>query len=128
MARIPQPDEIARLKDAHKKDPQRYRKNIPKSDIPIGNAPDHLSEGAAACWFEIESLAIPDILTAADRIALEAFANLLDEYREDPRGFTSSKMKDYISFLARFGMTPSDRNKLAIPKPPEGGRLDNLDA
>jgi len=127
MARIQQPDEVAKLKGADKKNPQRYRKSIPKSDMPVGNAPAGLDKSAAACWFEIQSLAIPGILTAADRVALELLATLLAEYREDAREFPAHKRKDLISLLARFGMTPSDRNRLAIPKPPEGGLLDNLD-
>jgi len=31
--------------------------------------------------------------------------------------WTSSKEKDLIQYLGRFGMTPSDRSKISIPEP-----------
>jgi phage terminase small subunit len=122
MARHPQPDELARLKGADKKNPQRYSATVPKSDLPLGNAPDHMSEAASACWFELSSMAIPGTMTGADRVMLEVLSNLLAEYRTSPVDFAVGKYTHLISSLARFGMSPSDRNKLGVDKP---GEQDN---
>ena len=122
-----QPLEIAKLKGAHKKDPQRYRKEVPKSKLPLGEAPAHLTPEAAACWFEISGYSIPGVMTGADRIALEVLSNLLAEYRDDPRGFTAAKLNQLIGSLGRFGMTPSDRTKLGVEKSKADNPFANLD-
>ena len=117
MARIQQPAELAKLKGADVKNPQRYKQTVPKSGLPLGNAPDHLSEQAAACWFELSSMAIPGTMTGADRVLLEVLSNLLAEYRTCPPDFAVGKYAHLIGALARFGMSPSDRNKLGVDKP-----------
>lgn len=116
MARHANPAELQRLTGQDKVHPERYGKDVPKSDLPLGDAPDGLTEAAAACWFEISSFAIPGVLTAADRFVMEIAANLLAEYRADPPGFAVGKYTHLISCLARFGMSPSDRTKLGMAK------------
>jgi hypothetical protein len=117
MARLQQPVELAKLKGADIKDPQRYRATIPKSALPLGDAPEHMGEAAAACWFELSSMAIPGTLTGADRIMLEVLSDLLAEYRVCPADFAIGKYTHLIGALARFGMSPSDRNRLGVDKP-----------
>lgn len=114
MARHTQAREIAELKGALAKHPERYRNKPPKSIMPIGNAPDHMDEMAKKCWFEIQSLAIPGVLTGSDRIALEMYANLLAEYRENPRKFSAAKMTQMRGINAELGMSPSSRAKLGV--------------
>lgn len=117
MPRHMQPREVAEAKGAVKHDPQRYRNEVPKSAMPIGTAPAHMTPAAKACWFEIESYAPIKVLSGADRIAVEMLANLLVEFRDDPRGFTAPKLGQMIRLLASLGMTPSDRQKLGTEKP-----------
>ena len=117
MARHAQPREIAELKGAIAKDPQRYKGEPPKSVMPLGEAPEYLSGGACEAWFEISTYAPPNVLTGADRLMLEMACELTAEFREDPRSFNSSKMAQLVGMLARFGMSPADRQKLSIEKP-----------
>jgi phage terminase small subunit len=127
MALHTQPVEIALLKGADKKHPERYRNEVPKSKLPLGGAPEHLTPAAADCWFEISSYAIPGVMTGADRVTLEMLANLLAEYREGPREFPSTKLGQLIGLLGRFGMSPSDRTKLGVAKNKEEDPYSNLD-
>ena len=53
MGRHKKPLELARLSGADKKNPQRYRKKIPKSEFPLGEPPDGMIEGADDAWHEI---------------------------------------------------------------------------
>jgi hypothetical protein len=115
-----QPREIAILKGAHKVNPERYRDEVPKSSLPLGEYPENRSTDPKDCWFEISSMCIPGVLTGADRIIMEIASDLLGEYREDHKKFGSSKLSNMISCLARFGMSPSDRNSLGIVKNDEG--------
>ena len=120
MARHQQPRELAELKGAHKLNPQRYRNEVPKSEMPLGEYPEVRSTDPSECWFEIASMCIPGVLTGADRIFIEVAANLLAEYREDHKKFPSAKLRDMTSCLARFGMSPADRQKLGVAKNNDG--------
>lgn len=117
MARHIQPRAIAELKGATKKHPERYRKEPPPVDLPLGNAPDHLSESQRAVWAEIESYMPRGVATGADRMTIELLAVLMDEFRRDPVNIRVAKIGQIVSCLARLGMTPSDRQKLGVEKP-----------
>jgi hypothetical protein len=126
MARHPQTREIAELKGATRKHPERYRKQPPAVDMPLGNAPDHLDKAgekvwtAKDIWFELDSYAPRGVLTGADRITMEVLSNLLVEYRTNPILFPVGKYTHLIGCLARLGMTPADRQKLGVEKPKDG--------
>lgn len=127
MARHPQSREVADLKGATRKHPERYRKTPPAVEMPLGNAPDHLDKTgekdwtASEIWFELESYAPRGVLTGADRITMEVLSNLLVEYRKAPSEFAVGKYTHLIGCLARLGMTPADRQKLGVEKPEDKG-------
>lgn len=126
MANHAQPREIAELKGAVEKNPQRYKGYPPKLDMPLGDAPLHISESAQSCWFELSAFSPPGVLTGAERIPMELASNLLAEYRESPCDFQVGKYTHLIGLLARFGMTPSDRQKLSIAKEEEADDFETL--
>lgn len=117
MARHTQPRELAILKGASKKHPDRYRNEVPKSELPCGDAPDEMTDAAKVCWIEIQTKSIPGVLTYADTLMLEVAANLLAEYRANPVEFPIGKYTHMVGVLARFGMSSSDRTKLGVEKP-----------
>jgi phage terminase small subunit len=124
MARHRQPRELAELKGATRNHPERYRKQPPAVEQPLGTAPAHMTDEAKACWFELESLAPTGVLRGADRVALETLSNLLAEYRKNPPEFAVGKYTHLIGMLARLGMTPADRQKLGTEKPKEENPFD----
>lgn len=117
MPRHEQPREIAALKGADKKNPQRYKSTPPKAKTPLGNYPKDRSTDPEACWFEISSFCIPGVLTGADRFMMEIASDLMAEYRKSPVEFPAAKYAHLIGVLARFGLSPTDRNKLGVDKP-----------
>lgn len=117
MARHAQPREIAELTGATAKNPQRYKGDPVKSELPLGEAPKHMSGKGQECWFEISTYSIPGVLTVADRISLELASELLAQFRINPIEFPTTKISQLVGLLARFGMTPADRQKLSIDKP-----------
>jgi len=128
MGRLHQPVELARLKGADKKNPQRYRGEVPKHSDPVGEPPAHLSDKAQAAWQELVAKCIPGVLTKADELPLEMLANLLAEYREDPHGFPTSRWTALWAAFGKFGMTPSDRRTLAVEKPEKKPRFKSVRA
>lgn len=128
MARHAQPRELAALKGADKKNPQRYRTAPPKSGLPLGSAPDHLTEAQRACWFELESYALAGVLTGADRAMMELASKLLAESRENWVDFSAARMGHLVGILARLGLSPADRQKLGTTGSEESNPFDALDS
>ena len=126
MARHRQPRELAELKGATKKDPQRYKKEALKAGKPLGKPPSHLPEGVAEAWKELEKCALPGVLTIADRFIMEVASSLLAEFRSKPSEFVAAKYSHLIGCLARLGLTPADRQKLGTEKTPEGNPFDEF--
>lgn|SRR5210317_1780154 len=127
MPRITQPVEIAKLKGAHKVNPERYRNEVPKSDLPLGEPPDHMTDDAKDCWMELSFYQIPGVNTGADRVLMETLSNLLAEYRRAPTEMPTNRISQMINCMARFGMSPSDRTKLGQPLKPKDNPFANLD-
>jgi len=72
-------------------------------------------------------LAIPGVMTGADRVLLEVTANHLADYRKDPSGYPTTRLNQFILCLARFGMSPSDRTKLGVAKQKDDDPYSHLD-
>jgi phage terminase small subunit len=119
MARPRTPTKVLQLRGADKKNPKRFkdRQNEPEPAAGIGEASQHLSEAEQKIWDELVGLVPAGVLGNSDRIALERVSVLLYQARYEREEWTSSKEKDLIQYLSRFGMTPSDRSKISVPKP-----------
>lgn len=126
MARHKQPAELAKLKGADKRNPQRYRKETPKTGKSLGRAPPYLPEEVAAVWKELEKCALPGVLTSSDRFIMEVTSSLLAEFRASRGEFVAAKYSHLIGCLARLGLTPADRQKLGTEKTPEGNPFDEF--
>lgn len=128
MGRHRQPLEVAELKGADRANPQRYRREVPKSPYPLGDAPEHLDDNEKAAWRDISMRAIPGVLTNADGLVLEMGASLLAHFREDRRGFPSARLGHLVGILARLGLSPADRQKVGAAKEEKSDNpYDHLD-
>lgn len=126
MARHKQPAELAKLKGAVKKNPQRYRKEAPTTGKGLGKPPAHLPDEVVAVWKELDKCSLPGVLTSADRFVMEVAASLLAEFRTNRADFKAAKYSHLIGCLARLGLTPADRQKLGTEKPQEGNPFDEF--
>ena len=126
MSRPRTPTKILELKGAFKKNPQRKRKSEPKTDVNVGCPPKKLSKGVLACWKEIISLSPSGVITSSDRIALEIAANLLNEFRTGFNEMPAARLTRLEALLGKFGMTPSDRAKMASPDDPDANPFEQF--
>jgi phage terminase small subunit len=126
MPRHKQPREVAELKGATKKDPQRYRKQTPKSEHALGEIPAWLSAGAKVVWFELEAYAASGVLTGADRMVMATLSELVAEFREGPREMSAARIGQMVGLLGRLGMSPADRQRLGTVKQPEGNPFEDF--
>lgn len=113
------PKKPTALRELHGTLNRNKDRNNPGEPVPtkgIGPAPEHLNEMQSQAWDEIVGMMYPGVLGEADRIALEIMAKLLVDFRTNYEDFTGAKLARLEGMLARFGMTPSDRTKIVVPK------------
>ena len=113
------PTRVLEARGAFRKNPQRKREGEPECTDPLGAPPGHLSPAEVACWQELAENAPVGVLVRADRHSVEMAACLLAEFRQDRTAFNAARISKLQSLLGSFGMNPSDRASLAIPKPAE---------
>jgi hypothetical protein len=116
MARPRTPTNILEMRGAFKKDPQRARDDEPEAAGAVGDPPERFNDGQRAAWNDIVKTCHKGVLCAADGLAVEIAAILLDQFRTNPIDIPAARIARLDSLLARFGMTPSDRSKVTVPK------------
>lgn len=118
MARPRQPTQLHVVKNTGKKHPERMRdrEDEPVPSAGIGPAPKHLSAQARKAWCQVVETVAPGVLGNSDRLSLEILSNLIAEYRKWKEEFPASRLTQLISLCGRFGLTPSDRSKISVPK------------
>ena len=113
------PTNILELRGSFKKDPQRRKAHAtePVDTRAPGEPPERLSEAERTAWAEISSNCSPGVLVQSDRLAIEVTSRLLAELWETGQKFHNAKLRVLRSMLMSFGMIPSDRSKVSVPKP-----------
>ena len=94
---------------------------------PVGPAPDYLDPKEVECWNEIVENCVDGVLTGMDRLSVEVAAKLLADFRYYYATMQSSEKSLLISILGKFGMTPSDRAKISVPKGDDKNPFEGLD-
>jgi hypothetical protein len=123
MTRPRKPTAILELQGAFKKHPERRaaREHEPVASGPLGDPPECLSKEEKAVWVEISALLPPKVGTNADRIAFELMCRITARMREDGigerYGISNGEVTALCNLCGRFGMTPADRSKIAVPRP-----------
>ena len=115
------PTALKQMRGTDKKNPARMNDNEPVPTKGIGpsirnGSGSNLNQQEQAIWDEIVSISYAGVLGEADRIALEMMCRLVHEMRTDFTEMTAAKITQLSQLLGRFGMTPSDRTKITVPK------------
>lgn len=80
--------------------------------------PEHLTPELKALWIELTAQVLPGVAKYSDRIGFELLVKLTHKLRTDTLANTA-EMTQLISLLGRFAMTPADRSKVEVVKPPK---------
>jgi len=110
------PSALKAVQGTDKRNKDRMNPNEPVPVRGIGPCHDSLSEYEAEVWDEVVGISYAGVLGEADRIALEMMCRLIAEMRLNFKDMTAAKITQLSQLLGRFGMTPSDRTKIVIPK------------
>lgn len=119
MARPRTPTNLLDARGAFKRHPERRREGEPVVTDPLGAPPDDLAPEELRWWNEIVARTPLGVLTAADYLSVLLAAKLMAEAMADFAAINPAKLGRLQSLLGTFGMTPSDRAKLSIPKAKE---------
>lgn len=120
MARPRTPTNVLDARGAFEKNPNRKRED-PEVAGPLKAAPAYFSDEQVIIWKDLVKAAPKNVVTESDRFALEIATMLLQQFRLDPVDFTAAKLVRLETLLGKFGMTPSDRAKVAGPAKKKSG-------
>lgn len=120
------PTQIRKIQGTIKDHPGRQNPNEPTPARGIGPSHDSLTEYEREIWDEVVGISYRGVLGEADRIALEMMCRLIAEMRLDFTEMTAAKITQLSQLLGRFGMTPSDRTKIVIPKEQNVNPFDGM--
>ena len=117
MARPRKPTEQLKASGAFTANPERLkaRDGEPIVSEPLGKPPVHLDAMELAVWKEIEAMIPARVATAADALALECLVKLTIQIRTEEKP-TASLFAQALTYMGRFGLTPSDRAKMTVPQ------------
>lgn len=110
------PSNVLDLRGAFKKNPQRKRDEEPEAVGELGDPPEHMEAGPRLMWHELKEAIPQGVATASDRFAFEVLCTLAGAYRESPLTFSADKLMRMEKLWGCFGLDPSSRAKLSVPK------------
>jgi hypothetical protein len=101
---------------------QRARSREPKPSGPLGPPPDELKASQKKVWRELAAIIPEGVADASDRWSFEVLVCLMGKFR---RGISlGGEVSQMLSLLAKFGMTPVDRSRVAA-RPEPAGKIQN---
>ena len=110
------PMELRELHGTSHRNKQRNNNNAPIKTGGIGSPPSHLLPEQVKIWDEVVSNMYAEVLGEGDKMAFEMLVRLIHEMRTNFSDMPGAKLSQLNSLLSKFGMTPSDRTKIVVPK------------
>ena len=99
----------------------------------IGPAPDHFNDQQSSTWDYLVSVMFPGVLAESDRPTFELLAVLFHRFRYGDYSDDSvlpalavGELARMDSIMSRYGMTPSDRTKIVVPKGEKKNAFESL--
>lgn len=116
MSRNRTPEALREVRGMDKKNPSRRAPDQPEPNGGIGPAPAHLNVLEQEIWDEIVGHMHAGVMGQAERVAFEQIVRLTYEMRVNFAEMPTSRVQALTSLLSKFGMTPTDRAKIVVPK------------
>ena len=123
---MPNPKKPTALRELHGtagRNKQRNSPNPPEITRGIGPAPEHFNELQTKTWDYLVSIMFAGVLAESDRPTFELLTVLFYRFRygtyDDEAvvpALAVGELNRMDSIMSRYGMTPSDRTKIVVPK------------
>lgn len=123
MANPRKPMALRELHGTAKDHPGRQSPNPPEITKGIGPAPDYFNELESDTWDYLVSIMFAGVLAESDRPTFEVLTRLFYRFRYGSYeegavvpALAVGELARLDSIMSRYGMTPSDRTKIVVPK------------
>jgi hypothetical protein len=123
MAMPKKPKALRELQGTIKDHPGRQNKDQPDPEGGIGPAPEYFNEAEKKCWDYLVSCMFKNVMGKSDRPSMELMARLFYRFRFGTYEegamiipLNGAELSRLDSLIGRYGMTPSDRTKITVPK------------
>jgi len=117
------PMELRKLHGTANRNKHRDNPDQPEITKGIGPAPDHFNELQAEIWDYLVSIMFENVLSETDRPSFEVLCILFWRFRHGEHekdaaipALLAAELNRMDSLMGRYGMTPSDRTKIVVPK------------
>jgi hypothetical protein len=124
MGRMHLPSSIQDAKGYFEKHKERARPNEPQPQKPLGAPPKHLTDDQKKLWREFKLKVLPGVAFDSDSWMVEQIVKLMDRFRKDT--LSEAGANRLSNLLARFGMSPADRAKVASSAQQPKDELDEF--
>lgn len=84
---------------------------------PLGDAPPNWKAADAELWRELAELVPAGIACRSDRLTFEILVRLVAKVRKNPAALIPAVATQIRAAAGSFGMSPADRQRLAVPEP-----------
>lgn len=133
MANPKKPMAIRELHGTAHRNKQRNPENPVEITRGIGPAPERFTEQQSEVWDYLVSIMFAGVLAESDRPTFEILAVLFHRFRygtyeEDATcpALAVGELNRMDSIMSRYGMTPSDRAKISVPKGEKKNGFESL--
>ena len=133
MANPKKPLALRELHGTANRNNHRDNNDQPRIVKGIGPSPEHFSEDQSKTWDYLVSIMFAGVLSESDRPSLEMMAILFHRFRygsyEDGSvlpALAVGELARLDSLFSRYGMTPSDRTRIVVPKPEKKNSFESL--
>jgi hypothetical protein len=109
---------VLKARGSHLRHPERARARArePKYTGPLGAPPEKLNAKHKALWAELSAIVPEGVPEKSDRWMFEVLVCLMAKFRAgSARG---GEVNQLLNLLAKLGMTPADRSRVAPNAPP----------
>lgn len=117
------PQAVREMQGTADRNKHRDNQSQPKVTRGIGPAPEHFTELQSDIWDYLVSVMFAGVLSISDRPTMEMMAVLFYRFRHGDYeensvcpALNGVELSRLDSLMGRYGMTPSDRTKIVVPK------------
>jgi len=116
MPRPRVPTTILEARGSFEKHPERKRARAGEPEVSgeLGEVPASMDLEECGIWKELALLLTPGVAGRSDRSAFEELVRLKARSRKDQ--LNAAEQGLLLSYMVKFGMTPSDRSRVAVPR------------
>ena len=127
------PTALRELHGTAHRNKQRNPENPVEITRGIGPAPERMTEQQSEVWDYLVSVMFPGVLAESDRPTFEILTVLFHRFRYGEYGEDAAcpalavgELTRMDSIMSRYGMTPSDRAKISVPKTSNKNGFESL--